>query len=41
MVKAIKNRLIEIQIEDRNNPLADYYSNLHAIAMKIFENNTV
>jgi hypothetical protein len=41
LIKAVKNRLVEMQLEDRSNPMADHYSNLHAIAVKIFQNNSV
>lgn len=39
--KSIKDRLVEIQLEDSSNVLLDHYSNLHAIAQKIYENNSV
>ncbi len=38
---AVKSRIIEMQIEDRNNPLIDHYSNIYAIATKIVANDEV
>ena len=37
--KSIKSRLVEIQLQDNSNSLIDHYSNLHAIALNIYENN--
>lgn len=34
-MKAIKSRIIEIQIEDEENILLDHYSSLFALASKI------
>jgi hypothetical protein len=41
LMKAIKSRIIEIQIEDRDNPLTDNFSSLYAVATKILNNDDV
>jgi hypothetical protein len=34
-------RLIEIELEDSDNPISNEYSNLYAFASKVVENNDV
>jgi len=40
-MRAVKNRIIEIQIEDEDNPLTDHYSSLYAVATKILHSSDV
>ncbi len=40
-MKAIKNRIIEIQIVDEDNPVSDHYSSLYAVASKILTSDQV
>lgn len=41
LTKAIRVRLIEIQLEDQDNPISDKYSNLYALALEMINNNDV
>jgi hypothetical protein len=41
LMVAVKSRIIEMQIEDRENSLADHFSNVYAIATKVVANDEV
>lgn len=39
LLKSIKSRLVDFQIDDSTNSLVENYSHLHAIAVKTYRNN--